>query len=60
MGKASVSDSESNLGVSNRGTGTIIRFLLRYVLKLGFVIPVSTMGLGIGSRFCSSVFKYGS
>jgi len=47
-GEASVSDSESLL---NRGTEPIIRFCLGYVLKLGFVLPVSIMGMGLASRF---------
>ena len=43
-GKVSVSDSDY---VLNIGTEPITPF----VLKLGFVPPVSMMGMGIGSRF---------
>jgi len=57
MGEKSVSDSDSIL---NRGTEPNIRFRLCFVLKLGLLLPVSIMGMGMLSRFYFSVFKYGS
>jgi hypothetical protein len=48
VGELSVSDSDT---LSNRGTEPIIRFRLGFVLKLGLVIPVSIIGIGMGSRF---------
>jgi hypothetical protein len=61
MGEESVSDSEPKLSVSNRGTELIMRLRFGLVLKLGRVSrPVSTIGIGMGSRFCFSVYKYGS
>jgi len=47
VGESSVSDSDS---VLNRGTEPIIRFRLGFFLKLGFVSPVSIMGMGMGYR----------
>jgi len=55
VGEASVSVSEA---VLDRGTKAIIRFRLGFILKVGFLLPVSIMGMG--SRFCFSVFNYGS
>jgi len=48
VGKSSVSDSVS---VLNRGTEPIIRFRLGFVLKLGLVLLVSIIGMGMGTVF---------
>jgi hypothetical protein len=56
----SVSFSESVLSVLNTGGEIIMRLRFAYVLKLGLlsgVPPVSTIGIGMGSRFRFSVFK---
>ena len=58
MGEETVSDSDSNYSVLNIGTELIIRFGL--VLKIGIVFPVTIIGVGMASRFCFPVFKYGS
>ena len=50
-GMESVSDSESNVSVLNRGNEPIIIYLYCFVSKLGCVPPVSTFGIGMGSRF---------
>ena len=50
------SDSDS---VLNRGTEPIICFIFGFALKYGFVLPAPIMGIGMGSRFCFSVFMYG-
>jgi len=52
-------DSESNISVLNKGNEPIL-VRLRFVLKLGYVPPVSTIGMGMGSRFYFSFFKNGS
>ena len=52
-GETFVSDSDS---VLNRGIESIISSYL----KLGLVLPISIMRMGIGSRFCYSVSKYES
>ena len=57
VGELSVSDS---ISVLNRGTQPIIRFRLGFVLKLGLVLHVSIIGMGMGFPFCFSVFNYGS
>jgi len=49
-GEASFSDSAS---VLNRGSEPITRFHLGFVLKLGLVLPVSVMGIRMGSPFVS-------
>ena len=48
IGELSVSDS---ITVLKRGTEPIIRFRSGFVLKLGLVLHLSIIGLGIGSRF---------
>jgi hypothetical protein len=58
MGEETVSDSDSNYSVLNIATELIIRFGL--VLKIGIVFPVTIIGVGMASRFCFPVFKYGS
>ena len=57
VGLVSVSDSDTLL---NRDTDPIIRFRLGYVLKLGYVPPVSNIRMGMCSTFRSSVSKYES
>jgi hypothetical protein len=57
VGESFVSDSDS---VLNRGTEPFILFRLGYVLKLGLVLTVSIMGMGIDSRYSFSVFNYGA
>ena len=57
IGETSGSDSKY---VLNSGTEPVILFRLGFVLKLGSALPVSIMGMGLGSRFCFSVFNYGS
>ena len=59
-GKESVSDSESNVSVLNSGNEPIIRLRFGFVLKPGCVPPVSTICIGMGSRFCFSLLKKGS
>jgi hypothetical protein len=56
VGEVSVSYSDS---VLNRGTEPIVSFRIGFVLKLGLVLPVSIMGIGMGSPFCFSIFNYG-
>jgi len=56
IGETSGSDSVSIL---NRGTDPMISFRLGFC-KGGLVLPVSIMGMVMGSVLCSSVFKYGS
>ena len=56
VGELYVSDSDT---VLNTGTEPIIRFHSGFVLKLGLVLPVSIIGMGMGSRLCFSVLKYG-
>jgi len=53
MGEETVSDYDSNYSVLFIATELIIRFGI--VLKIGIVPTV-----GMVSRFCYSVFKYGS
>jgi len=48
VGEVSVSYSDS---VLNRGTEPIVYFRIGFVLKLGLVLPVSIMGIGMGSPF---------
>ena len=45
-GKESVSESESNVSVLNRGNEPIIRIRFGFVFKLGCVPPVSKLVLG--------------
>ena len=59
-GKESVSDSECNVSVLNRHNEPNKRLRFYIVLKLGCVPPVSTIYIGMGSRFCFSFFKNGS
>jgi hypothetical protein len=50
--KESVCDTVSNIPVLNTGSEPIIRLYFDFVLKFGCVPPVSTIGIGMGSRFC--------
>ena len=54
MGEKSFSNSDS---VLNRGTEPITRFRLGFVLKLGLVLQIPIIGIGMGSRF---VFQFSS
>jgi hypothetical protein len=49
MGEEMVSDSDSNDFVLHIGTELIIRF--GFFSELGLVLPVSIIGIGMGSRF---------
>jgi hypothetical protein len=57
VSESSVSDTDS---VLKKGTEPIMPFRLGFVLKLGLILPVSIMGMEMGSRFCFSVFMYAS
>jgi len=59
-GKEPVSNSKSNVSVLYRGSERIICLRIGFVLKLGFVPPDAAIGIGMGSRFCFSLFKNGS
>ena len=58
-GEESVSDSEFNISILNQGKEAIIRLRFGFVLKLDCVTPVSTIGMGKGSRFCFWLLKRG-
>jgi hypothetical protein len=58
-GKETVSDSESNVSLLIKGSEPIIRLRFGFILKLGYVPPVSTIGKRMGSRFCFRFLRMG-
>ena len=58
-GEEYVSESESNVSVLKQGNKPIIHLRFGFVLKLGCVNPVSTIGRGMGPRFVFRFLKRG-